>query len=355
MDNFMRNLNKLKDSLFSSYDVCFDIGTTNTRIAIRTKGVVLREASCLGINLSTKEYIFFGDEAKLIIGKTPHFIKIIKPIVTGVVSDFDAEVALILKFFNKSVDPYFHSYRLIRPSLHAIAAVPYIATEIEKKAIEEVMYKAGFQTVSLIEGSLASSIGAHIDVFTHKPHLIVNLGGGLVQLAIISGGGIVSEKTLKIAGDHMNHVIANYAYLKHGIILGEGTCDGLKNNLLDFSESQNQTTMVRGKSLENGLPKSIRIRSSDIKEALINNFLQINDAIKELIEGSAPEVVDEIYENGIMLAGGLARIRNIGSFFEQELSLKISIAENPDDTTINGLLSISKNEKYLKDLTIPKI
>lgn len=355
MVNFISNLTKLKDSLFSNFDVCFDIGTTNTRIAVRNKGIVLRESSCLGINLNTKEYIFFGEEAKHIIGKTPHFIKIIQPVVTGVVSDFDAEVALILKFFNKSVEPYFHSYRLIRPALRAIASVPYIATEIERKAIEEVMYKVGFQSVCLIESSLASAIGSRIDIFSHKPHLIVDLGGGLIQITIISGGGIVSEKTLKTAGNHMNHGIAHYAYLKHGIILGEATCESLKNNLLDFSNDGNQTELVRGKSLENGLPKSIRIRSSDIKEALINNFLQINDAIKELIEGSAPEVVDEIYENGIILTGGLAKIKKIDLFFKQELNIKVFTNDSPSETIINGLLAIAKNETHLNTLTIPKI
>ncbi len=354
MSNFIQTLRKIKLPFLSTFDVCFDFGTANTRIAIKDKGRVLSEPTYVGLNTITKEFIFFGGEAKTIIGKTPEFIKIIRPVVNGVISDFDAEVELIKKFMNKSVSIYFKNYPLLKPRLRAIASVPYIATEIEQKAVEEVLSKVGFSSIFLIEKPLAAAYGCGINIFYHHPNLLVDLGAGLVELSIISGGGIVSEKTLKIAGDNMNHIFANYAYLKYGIVLGDATCEHLKIYLLNFTD-ENKTFTVRGKSLENGLPKSVRIKSSDVKEALLTNFSQIIEAIKELIEISPPEVVDEIYDRGIVLTGGLANVSGINNFFSKELKIDVVAATDPDDTVISGLMKISNSQDNLVKLAIPKI
>jgi len=354
MFNFIRNLSKIKLPFLSFFNVCFDLGTSNTRIAILEKGVVLREPTYLGLNSKLREYIFFGQEAKTIIGKTPEFVKIIRPVVSGVINDFDAETVLIKKFIEKSVYPYFSGYKLIRPRLSAIAAVPSIATEIEQKAVEEMLTKVGFSSIHIVEKPLVAAAGCGFNLFSHHPHLIVDLGGGLIELAIISGGGIVAERTLKNAGDHMNGVIANYAYLKHGIILGDATCELLKIQLLGFTDTE-KTMVVRGKSLENGLPKSVKINSFDIKEALLNSLNQILDAVKELIEVSPPEVVDTIFNRGIVLTGGLANIPKIDLFFSRELKIDAIVMDNPQEATINGLLRLSKNEEDLSKLAIPKI
>ncbi len=214
--------------------------------------------------------------------------------------------------------------------------------------------KLGFSSVFLIEKPIASAIGSQINIFYHHPHLLVDLGGGLIELSIVSGGGIVSERTLKTAGDTMNHTFAHYAYLKYGIVLGEATCEQLKLQLLNFAD-ENRTIMVRGKSLENGLPKSVRIKSSDLKEALMNQFTQIVDGIKELIEISPPEVVDEIYEQGIILTGGLANIKGVDKLLSTELKIDAEIASEPSDATIRGLLRIASNPEDLVKLSIPKI
>ena len=354
MFHFIQSLKKFNLPLFSTLDVCFDLGTANTIIAIKDKGKVLTEPTYIGYNTLTKQYIFFGKEAKTILGKTPDFLKVIRPIVNGVISDFDAEVSLVRSFIEKSVFVYLRKFSIIKPQLRAIAAVPHIATEIEQKAVEEMLSKIGFSNVVLVEKPIAVAAGSDINIFSHHPHLIADMGAGLIELSIVSGGGIVVEKTLKTAGDSLNQAFAHYSYLKNGIILGEATCEEIKISLLNFS-SDDKTMTVRGKSLENGLPKSVRIRSSDVKEALMNNFILIIDGIKELIEISPPEIVDEIFKRGIMVTGGLANIKGLDRFLAEELKIDVHIGHLPQDHLINGLLKIGKNPELIQNLAIPKI
>ena len=235
-----------------------------------------------------------------------------------------------------------------------VAAIPSIATEIEQKAVEEALYKNGLTEVFLVEKPLATAAGCNFNVFSHQPNLICDLGGGLIELAIVGSGGIISHKTLKNAGDNMNKTIYNYVYLKYGIILGEASCENLKINLLNF-ENNEKTTIIRGKSLETGLPKSVRIKSSDIKEALLTNFNQIIDGIKELVESSPPEIVDDVMNRGITHTGGLSRIIGLPKFLEQEIKLEVVTSDNLQYATINGLLKLSKNKEYLSKLIIRKI
>ncbi len=349
MFNFIRNLKKIKLP-FTSVELYFDLGTSQTKIGIKEKGVILREPTYLGFNTRMKEYIFFGKEAKSIVGKTPGFITITRPVVSGVISDFDAEVALLKKFLEQSVYLYF-SNKLIKPPIRSIAVVPTIATEIEQKAVEEALLKAGSSEVYCIEKSLATASGCNIDIFSHEPCLIVDLGGGLIELSIISGGGLVSQKTLKTAGDHMNKLIYNYVYLKYGVILGEATCESLKLELLNFGNDE-KTTTIRGKSLETGLPKSVRITTSDIKEALLTNFNQIVDGIKELIESSPPEILDELLRRGIILTGGLAHIEGIDQFFSNEIKIEVYKAVDVENATINGLMKIARTPDYISKLSV---
>lgn len=345
MFNFIEKIRKIQVPFFSSLHVYFDLGTSTTRIAIKDKGIVLRESTYLGYNSKIKEYIFFGKEAKTILGKTPDFIKIIRPLNNGILSDFDAQVALIDFFIKKSIYPYFSQTKLLKPTLRALTCVPSIATEIEYKAVEEALEKSGCSSAHLVEKPLATTAGCGFDIFSHHPHFVIDLGGGLIELSIVSGGGIVTQKTLKNAGEHMNKLIANYSYLKHGIILGEKTCEDLKINILRFSGDE-KTAMVRGKSLETGLPKSVRMKTSDVKEALLTSFNQIADSIKELIEISPPEIADEVFKSGITLTGSMSAIEGIDEFFSQELKFPVSRAEHFSDATIHGLMTIDKNPDY---------
>jgi len=350
MFNFTDFLRKIKLPFFANFEIYFDLGTSITKIAIKDKGVILREPTFLGYNSRTKDYSFNGTEAKTILGKTPEFIKIIRPIVSGVISDFDSEVFLLQKFLEKSVYLYTGN-KTIKPMMVGIATVPTIATEIEQKAVKEALLKIGMSQVFLIEKPLATASGAGLNIFSHEPTLIADLGGGLIELSIVGSSGILSQKTLKNAGDQMNKTIFNYVYLKYGIILGEATCENLKIEILNFKDSE-KIIVTRGKSLENGLPKSVKIKSSDINEALRSNFNQIIDGIKELIESSPPEVVDEVMQKGVILTGGLSRIQGIDKFFEEELKVAVNICDKHEYATINGLMKITRNEKDFEKIII---
>ncbi len=350
MINFIENLKKIKLPFLNEEIICVDLGTNTTRIALKEKGVIVREPTCLGYNIRIKDYIFFGKEAKTIIGKVPEYIKIIKPIINGVISDFDAEVSLLRYYIQNSVMVFFQNF-LLKPTFSVIACTPHSSTEIEQKAIEELFSKLGFFQTYIIEKPIANALGAGINVFSHQPALIVDMGAGLVEIAIVSGGGIVSAKAIKASGESMNKILYNYIYLKYGLILGESACENLKVQLLNF-ESDNKTLSIKGKSLETGLPKEVKIKSADVKEALITSFNQIIDAIKELIESSPPEILDEILSKGIILCGGMSRIKGIEDFFAKELKIPVYVNEFHEDTTIYGLLKLSKDFNSLSKLAI---
>lgn len=350
MINFTNFFSKIKIPFFTNFEVYFDLGTTETKIAIKDKGIILREPTYIAYNNKTQQYLFFGKEASEIIGKTPDFIKIIQPIKNGVIVDFDGTVALIKEYLKRSVYLYFDN-QIIKPALTGIAVVPSISTEIEQKAAKEALFKAGVNDVFLIEKSLATTAGCGLNIFSHKPSLIVDLGGGLIEIAIIGGGGIIAQRTLKNAGEQMNKLIFNYLYLKYGIILGEVTCEELKTKLLNFTNEE-KIMIVRGKSLESGLPKSVKVKTSDIKEALINNFNQIIDNIKELLEISPPEIVDEVNNQGIYLTGGMSKIKGLNNFFNQQLKIDVIQEEANYYATIRGIIALSRDKEKLSKIII---
>jgi len=349
--NFIEKLKKIKIPLFPYFKIYIDLGSTFTKIAIREKGIILREPTYLAYDNKKNIIVFIGQEAKEIVGKTPDFIKIINPVISGVISDFDSTVALLNNFIQNSVGLYTRS-SLIKPIIEALTAVPTIATEIEQKALKEAILKTDISQAYLIEKILATAVGCGIDIFSSNPSLIIEIGGGLTEIAVVGSGNVIRQKTLKIAGNYFKKVISHYLYLKHGIILGEKTCEELKNNFLDF-EKTDKTQIIRGKSLETGLPKSLRVKSSEIKEAVIPHFNQIIDATKEVIETCPPEVIDEIFKKGIILTGGIAQLKGLDKFFTKELKIDVFTSPNPQEATINGLIELDKKEKKLiKNLLI---
>ena len=350
MFHFIQNL--LENVPFlSPLPVAFDLGTHTTKIGIKGKGVILREPSSVAIKSQPKEYMFFGTEAKSIMGKTPEFLRVSRPVIGGIISDFDSEVALIRFFLEKSVYPYLNS-TFIKPPLHGVAAVPPTATEIEQKAVEEAILKAGCSSVDMIKKPLATAAGVGINVFYHEPHCVVDMGAGLIELSIVSGGGIVAQRSLKQAGDAMDRVIMNYIHLKHGVVLGEATCERLKISSLTFDTAQDKTEMVRGKSLENGLPKSIKIRSSELREALTPTFSLIIENIRELLELSPPEVVNDIYQEGIMLAGKGSSILALNTYIQEELHIDVHVPEHASEATIYGLLRLMQHPERMRSITM---
>ena len=330
-------------------NVYIDLGTSTTRIAIENKGVLIREPTVIGYNKKMKESIFFGTEAKRVTGKVPDFISIEQPVRDSIIVNFDMAVELVKHFLDLAITPYRSKHALLKPTIHTSAAVPTVASEIEQRAVEEVLFKVGARKVSLFERSLVTALGCGHNVFLHEPVGVIDMGGGTVDIAIISGGGVVQQKTLKTAGEHMNKLINNYLYLKHGIVLGDGTIEEMKLSLFQL-EGEEKTETVRGKSLETGLPKKIKVRSSEVKEALLPCLNHITDAIKELVELSPPEVVNALYKDGITLTGGVSHAPGIAGFFEEELKLPAAIAINPDTSTINGLLRTGRRSEFAAKL-----
>lgn len=332
-----------------SLEIYVDMGTSFTRIGVKDKGIVLREPSYIGYNNKIKEYIFYGAEAKTVQGKTPNFIEIVRPVVNGILYDFDGQVAYLKHAIDTSVKPYLNEFRLIKPPLRAISCVPHIATEIERRAVEESLEKAGCQRVIMVEKALATASGCGFDIFSHEPQFIIDMGGGMIELSIISGGGVVAQKTLKNAGEHMDKMVANYCYLKYGIVIGESTASKLKERLLTFKESK-EMVEVRGKSLETGLPKSIKMKATDMREALAPQCNAIIDSAKELFEQSPPEIADTIYKKGVSLTGGLASVSGIDQYIAKELQIETHIPTRHLDATVYGLMQLGKQPESLRKI-----
>lgn len=345
--DILTKIKKYSSRFFGTYKIAVDFGSSNIRIGIYDKGITLREPSFIGLNTRTMEYLFFGEEAKQIYGKAPNFINVIKPIAGAVISDFDSTVLLIQHFMDKAVIPYFGKGRILRIRLFALSATPTSSTEVEQKASQESLLKTGATEVQIVEKPIATAYGADLPVFSNSPSFVVDMGGGLIEMAVLISGGIVGYKTIKIAGDHMDKLIGNYLHLKYGILVGEQTCESLKIKLFSLADEAKLLT-VRGKSLENGLPKSVRVKSNDIKEALVSNLNQIIDNIKELLESVPPEIIDGIVRGGITLTGGLANIPSIDKYMTAELKVAVNIAKNPQDATINGLLKLLGNPDKLQ-------
>lgn len=337
-------------SFSSPVKVAVDIGTSVTRMAIEEKGIVLREPTFVGHNVRTGQALFLGEEAKQIYGKAPEFIKIIKPFEHSIISDFDATVALVQAFLKKAIYPYYHS-SFIRKGLAGYVAVPTSSTEVEQKALVEALIKAGFQSAYLVDKPVVTAVGAGYDVFSNKPVFVIDIGGGSVEIAIIIMGGIVNSRVLKLGGDHMDKLIYNYLHLKYGLIIGEQTAEQLKNELYSLVDSK-AVKPVRGKSLENGLPKSVRVTSSDIREALSVPMNRIVDGVKELIESSPPEIMDGMIKAGAVLTGSIAQVPGIDQFIMKEVKMPVVVSKNPEDATVKGIYELFSDEEKLKRVMI---
>lgn len=341
--SILSNIYKLPQFFFKTLKIAFDFGSSNTRIAVFNKGVILREPTIIAINTKNNEILFVGKDAKEIQGKSPDYIKLVKPVKHGLISDFDNFVNLISYFMDFSVKHYLPQGTLIKPTLEAYVSVPASATEVDQKALIDSFKKSGFLNVYLVEKPIANAFGLSHQVSSNKPIFITDLGGGIVEIAVISLGGIVTHKIYNQAGEHLDNLIINYLHLKYGLLIGQNTAETLKIKLLSFDNTPEKILTVRGKSLENHLPKSVKVKSSDIRESLAGYFNNVVDLIKDVIETCPPEVINEIVSNGITITGGLALIKGINNFLNSELKIPVNIANQPLNTTINGLLSIINN------------
>jgi len=314
-----------------SKDLGIDLGTANTLIYVKGEGIVLREPSVVAINKDTKKVLAVGTEAKEMIGRTPGNIVAIRPLKDGVIADFDVTQTMLKKFIEKV------SHKGSFTSPRIVVCYPSGITEVEKRAIDEATKQAGARDVLLLEEPMAAAIGSGLPVNEPTGSMIVDIGGGTTEVAIISLGGIVTAKSLRIAGDDFDQAIISYIKKEYSLMIGERTAEKIKIELGSaFDLGEENSMEIRGRDLITGLPKVVLIKESEIREALREPINAIIEAIKTTLEKTPPELASDIIDKGITLAGGGALLRGIADLIKAETHMPVHIAESPLDCVALG-------------------
>ena len=309
-----------------SHDVGIDLGTANTLVYVRGKGIVINEPSVVAINQRTKQILAIGTEAQVMVGKTPAHIVATRPLVDGVVSDFEVTEQM-LRYFIERV----HKERFsLLPRPRVVIGVPYGVTEVERRAAEEAALNAGARQAFLIEEPVAAAIGARLPIQEATGSMIVDIGGGTTEVAVISMGGIVASRSIRIAGDEMNQDIINYARDYFNLLLGERTAENIKIDIGSaVALKEPLERPMRGRDLVSGLPHQVMINDEQVRQALLKSTNTIVDAVKSTIEETPPELVADIMERGIVLAGGGALLKGLDVLISQATQTKVYIADEP--------------------------
>ena len=319
--------------LFGAFikDMGIDLGTANTLVFIKGKGIVIREPSVVAIQTNTKDVLAVGEEAKRMIGRTPGHIIAIRPLKDGVIADFDITQNMLKYFIRKATQ----KRSIFQPRV--VVCVPSGVTEVEKRAVEEATIHAGARDAYLIEEPMAAAIGAGLPVQEPTGSMIVDIGGGTTEVAIISLGGIVTSKSIRIGGDELDESIVYYIKKEYNLMIGERTAEEVKIFIGSADVKDKESKMqIRGRDLISGLPKTIEVTSTEIHEALKEPISNIIDAIKFTLEKTPPELASDIMELGIMLTGGGALLDGIDRLIKKETGMPVHIAENPLDCVALG-------------------
>lgn len=342
------------DFLFGlfSHDLAIDLGTANILVAIKDRGIVIREPSVVARHKKTKKVLAVGSEAKRMLGKTPVSIEALRPLRHGVISDFDATAAM-LSHYIKLVHEHPQRYLPNIPRPKVVIGIPSGVTEVERRAVQEAALDAGARTAYLIEEPMAAAIGANLPVQESKGSLIVDIGGGTSEIAVISLGGIVVNRSIRTAGDELDQAIITLARLKHSLLLGAQTAEEVKMAIGSaFFTEENKQTVVRGRDLESGLPKSLKLNTVEVREALAAVVNEITAGIKDVIEETPPEFIGDIMEQGITLAGGSSLLRGIDKLIAQEVRMPVWSADDPQTAVVRGALKLLEDEELLKRVRV---
>lgn len=316
-----------------SHDIGIDLGTANTLVYVRGKGVLIREPSVVAINKKTKEVLAVGEEAKRMVGRTPSHIVAVRPLVDGVISDFEVTEQMLKYFFDKV---HREKYSLF-PRPRVVIGIPYGVTEVERRAVEEGAVNAGAREVYLIEEPIAAAIGARLPVQDASGNMIVDIGGGTTEVAVISLGGIVTSRSLRVAGDEMNEDIIQYARDKFNLLIGERTAERIKVEVGSALPTKDKLEApLRGRDLVTGLPKEIIVTSQQISEAITKSIRIIVDSIKSTLEETPPELLADIMDQGIVMAGGGSLLRGIDKLIAEETQTIVHITDDPLTAVARG-------------------
>lgn len=336
-----------------STDLGIDLGTANTLVYIKGKGVAVREPSAVARNKKTKEVLAIGLSAKKMIGRAPGSIEVIRPLRNGVIADFDAACAILNFYIKKVHDTGGHMPKISRP--HIIIGIPSGVTEVERRAVADAAIDAGARRADLIEEPMAAAIGAGLDVDSPEGNFIVDIGGGTSEIAIISLGGIVIGRSLRIAGDEMDEAIINYVKLKYSVLLGQPSAEAIKISIGSaISFEKNKTHVIRGRDLETGLPRSVKLTDGEIREALGPIIHEIITGISDTLEETPPELISDIMEKGIYIAGGGALIYGIDKAVAEATKMPVHIAEDPLTCVVRGCGNLLTNPSLLNKIRITK-
>ena len=330
-----------------SKDIGIDLGTANTLVTLKGKGVILKEPSVVAIDRRSGNILATGYEAKEMLGRTPETIKAVRPLKDGVIADFTATQLMLKNIVSKVCQ----RYNAGRPRV--VVGVPSGITEVEERAVEESVLRAGAKEVYLIEEPMAAAIGANLDVAEPTGNIIVDIGGGTTEVAVISLGGVVISNSLRTAGDELDEDIVNYIKREMGLAIGETTAEEIKIEIGCALPLMTEASMeVRGRDLGNGLPRNVIVTSTQIEEAMHDSINEIVEVVKATLEKTPPELASDIMEKGIYLAGGGALIKNLDKLVNKETGMPVYIAEEPLECVVRGTGKTVEDLERLKSVLI---
>ncbi len=363
------------DSIFSlfSHDLGIDLGTANTLVFIKGKGIAIREPSIVARHLRSKKIIAVGTEAKKMLGKTPGSIEAIRPLEHGVISDFDGATYMLSYYIKKVHESGRRIPLLARPRV--VVGIPSGVTEVERRAVWESALTAGARECYLIEEPMAAAVGAGVSVFEPTGVMTVDIGGGTTEIAVISLGGIVVNRSLKVAGYDMDQAIVHYIRLKHGLIIGEKTAEEVKvkigsvykksqkskdksqkleeeKSLKEKEDGNERVALVRGRDVERGLPRSLRITETEVREAIGPVVSEIIDSVMEVVEETPPELTSDILEHGILLTGGGALLQGMDELIVERTKIPVTVVDDPLTTVVRGCAKLLDDPALLNQVKV---
>jgi len=323
-----------------------DLGTSNTLVYLKNRGIVFEEPSVIAFDKRNQTIIAIGKEAQKMLGRAPQYISVVKPINFGIVTDFEATQAYLTKILESIYKEYFSFLRPI-----ALIGIPLNLTEVQMRGVIDAGLSAGFKKVYLIEEPIAAALGGNLDIDEARGFLVVDIGGGTTEISVISLGGIVVGKSIKIAGDRFNQAIQNYVRLKYNLIVGESQIEEAKINIGSIIGKNNYYTL-RGRDAITTLPKEINLSSQDLREALSSNLEDLVEEIKDIINITPADLVGDIVNRGIYLTGGGSLLEGLDDYLERNLNIKVNKLENPLHSVVLGLGKIIENFDYYKKFCI---
>ncbi len=332
--------------LFSN-DIGIDLGTANTLVYLKGKGIVINEPSVVALNVKTSQVLAVGIKAKEMLGRTPGHIKAVRPLVDGVISDFEVTEEMLSYLINKAdkMNP-----KLFRPRV--VVGIPSGTTNVESRAVYDAARSAGAREVYLVEEPMSAAVGVRLPVKEALGSMIIDIGGGTTDIAVIALGGVVRSLNLKVAGDRFNNDIISYMRSEFKILIGEKTAENVKMTLGSAIPVEYMETEVRGRDLLTGLPREVVVTDSDIREAIMPSLKELVDGVKDLLEGTPPEILSDIMKRGITLSGGGALLLGLDKLLQDVLKIPVYVVDDPLSAVARGTGVILDNFEHFKDVLI---